>query len=376
MKHKLRVLILLNDMNIGGAQHDVLNLAEGLMQRGHVVEVVSGGGVLVEELSKHVIPHHQIPLDRANPQSFILSCYQLVHVITRRQINILNPHSLSATVLAAFASRLSALKRGHQRPTIFTTIHNVHDRRNDKRAVWVLNHLPQVVMMASEYEYHRLVTKGLNPGKAQVVYSGVATREAGYFCNRDLRRRQEGITSDTKLICTIARLSPEKGVPLFLHAARRVLDEYPNTVFWIIGDGPLRGELEELARDLGILQAVKFWGFRTDVTDLLALTDVFVLTSVRESLPRTIREAMAVGIAVVACDVGGVPEIVVDSETGLLVSPDSAGGLAERILDLITKPELSHRLGNSGRRLVEDRFNMDKWIGEVEGIFSEDLGRG
>jgi glycosyltransferase involved in cell wall biosynthesis len=147
-------------------------------------------------------------------------------------------------------------------------------------------------------------------------------------------------------------------------------------VFWIIGDGPLRGELEELARDLGILQAVKFWGFRTDVTDLLALTDVFVLTSVRESLPRTIREAMAVGIAVVACDVGGVPEIVVDSETGLLVSPDSAGGLAERILDLITKPELSHRLGNSGRRLVEDRFNMDKWIGEVEGIFSEDLGRG
>jgi hypothetical protein len=208
MKHKLRVLILLNDMNIGGAQHDVLNLAEGLMQRGHVVEVVSGGGVLVEELSKHVIPHHQIPLDRANPQSFILSCYQLVHVITRRQINILNPHSLSATVLAAFASRLSALKRGHQRPTIFTTIHNVHDRRNDKRAVWVLNHLPQVVMMASEYEYHRLVTKGLNPGKAQVVYSGVATREAGYFCNRDLRRK--GLQATPSLSALLQGCPPKK----------------------------------------------------------------------------------------------------------------------------------------------------------------------
>jgi len=173
----------------------------------------------------------------------------------------------------------------------------------------------------------------------------------------------------------IARLQPEKGVEGFVRAAKSILAAYPQASCLILGDGPLRPDLEWLARHLGIAGSLHFLGFRTDARAFLPDLDVLAVPSLTEGGPLVILEAMAAGVPVVASAVGGIPEQVRHNEEGLLVPAGDTLALAEAILSLLQNPQRARVLGEAGRRRSLDRYQYDSMLNRVEEVYRQVLGR-
>ncbi len=173
------------------------------------------------------------------------------------------------------------------------------------------------------------------------------------------------------MVASVGRFVPFKGYSYLLEAARLIQSCQPNVHWVLVGEGDLREELEEQCRTLGLETQVHFTGWREDVPDLLALCDLFVLPSVAEHFGRVIIEAMAMGKAVVATDAGGVPEIVIPGETGLLVSPAQPKALAEAVVTLLEDRPRAQRLGLAGRHRVETRFSLARHVEDVEALYRE-----
>jgi glycosyltransferase involved in cell wall biosynthesis len=159
-------------------------------------------------------------------------------------------------------------------------------------------------------------------------------------------------------------LSPEKGVEFFVEATNEIAKVMPNARFWIVGDGPLRGELERRAGD-----AVHFLGARDDVPELLHAMDVFVMPSLEEAFGIAVVEAMACGLPVVATNVGGLPEVVADKNTGLLVPPRDAGALASAVVKLANDESLRRAFGERGRARAEERFALAQTARQWKTVF-------
>lgn len=212
-------------------------------------------------------------------------------------------------------------------------------------------------------------------GKVTVVYNGIdlgafrATRSA-----QDVRA-EIGVPGNTVLVGIVAALRPEKQIETFLRAAARVAKQMTQARFLLVGDGSERARLEELARQLGIESRTIFAGDRRDVADLLPAIDVFVLSSLTESLPNAVLEAMAAARPVVATRVGGTPELVEEGVTGYLVPVGDDAAMAARILELAGNPDLRRRMGAAGRARVERDFTPEKMAGTLEELYARMLAR-
>jgi glycosyltransferase involved in cell wall biosynthesis len=182
-------------------------------------------------------------------------------------------------------------------------------------------------------------------------------------------RRALGVRPGQPLIVTMARLTEQKGLGYLLEAAAMLAD----VVFAIAGEGPDRGALEARIAQLELGDRVRLLGFRTDTTALLAASDLYVLPSLYEGLPLSILEAMALGKAVVASDIPGNDEAVVQGETGLLVPPGDSGALAEAIRALLADPMYAARLGTAGAQRVRDRFSARAMAAAVEATYDDVL---
>jgi glycosyltransferase involved in cell wall biosynthesis len=172
------------------------------------------------------------------------------------------------------------------------------------------------------------------------------------------------------VVLTPARLHPQKGHTYLLAAAVKI----PDATFVLAGDGPLRAELEAHARNLGVTDRCVFLGDRTDVPDLLAAADLFVLPSLFEGLPVSVLEAMAAERPVVATAIGGTDEVVRHEETGLLVPPCDPSALAAAISRIRSDPSLARRLAAAGRERVEREFSSEVTARKVMGIYDELMG--
>jgi len=178
-------------------------------------------------------------------------------------------------------------------------------------------------------------------------------------------RAELGLT-DHPVLITTSRLHRTKGHAVLLDALAALTKEMLQVQVVIVGDGTERPDLEARACRLGIADAVVFTGFRTDVADVLRAADVFVLPSLLEGLPNTALEAMASGLPVVASHVDGVPELVADGETGLLVPPGDADRLADAIGHFLGAPELARAMGQAGRERVRAHFSLEGMLEATE----------
>ena len=175
------------------------------------------------------------------------------------------------------------------------------------------------------------------------------------------------------LISIVGRLQAVKGHRIFLESARKVLTERPDAQFWIVGDGELRHELEAFTAQLGLTRAVSFLGYRSDALHAMAVSDVVVCASFYEAFPRTLLEALALERPVVATSVGGVPEIVVDEETGILVPAGDPDALAAAVLRLLRDRELAQRLAAAGRKLVGQHYTLEAQSSALAALYREAL---
>lgn len=213
--------------------------------------------------------------------------------------------------------------------------------------------------------------EGCPPHKVRVIPNGIDVERFRPQAPSPSLRAALELPADAPVVGIVAALRPEKNHGLFLQAAAAVLADIPHARFLIVGDGPQRPALEETARRLRIDHAVHFLGTRDDIPEILALCDVFALSSHMEANPVSILEAAACGKPVVATRVGSVPETVHDGQTGYLVAPGDARAMADRILRLLRNPSQARAMGRAGRHHVATHCSVQAMVRGYQDLIEE-----
>lgn len=216
-----------------------------------------------------------------------------------------------------------------------------------------------------------VVRLGCSPEKVVVHYGGIDIEKF-----KPVKGRRTG--DSTKRILMCGRMVEKKGFIYGILAFSRILRKHPDTRLTIIGDGKLREKLEELARSLKIEEKVNFLGALSyrEVQERMRDSDIFLSPNLtaknkdKEGIPNTIKEAMATGLPVISTYHSGIPELVIEEETGFLVPEKDVKALAERLDYLLSHPELWSRMGKKGRKVVEEKFNLTRQVEKLEDTFS------
>ena len=388
---KVRVTELLATGSSGGAQEHVYSLVTALDHDRYEVEVVS----LTEGSATRRIRSTGVPVAVVNEPDDATAVRRVASLLSRRPPHVLHNHMFRAEVVGTRAA-LALGEAGFPRPYIVSTVHSSRLRSAEDRALLraLTPHMDSLISV-SRAILRKLQAEGRAPSdgrpapEIELVYNGV-----------DLSRYDEqeacctlpeeyGFAPETPLVGVVARLEPEKGHRTLLEAWPRVLESVPAARLLIVGEGSRRAELEEQARSLGLLgedcegsacvgtlrarpgAKLIFTGRRDDVPAVTAALDVAVMPSYREAQGVAILEALALGRAVVATNVGGIPEMIEDAVSGLLVPPHDADALARAVVRLLTDRPLAESLGRTGRHLVRERFCLERMVDAIQAIYDE-----
>jgi sugar transferase (PEP-CTERM/EpsH1 system associated) len=227
----------------------------------------------------------------------------------------------------------------------------------------------RVISVSKELKDYLVNEVGLPPEKVTVIYNAVNCNPSHPSGNPDDLQHELGLNDDCPVVGIVGRLVPVKDHGTLLKATARMFAAVPQVRLLVVGEGPLRAELEALARELQIVDRVMFLGHRYDVPNLLPLMDVAVLCSLHEGSSLTLLEAMAAGRAVVATAVGGNPELVLDGVTGLLVPARSPEALADAIVTLLRDPALRASMGQAGKNRVKEHFSIETMVQSYESLY-------
>lgn len=218
--------------------------------------------------------------------------------------------------------------------------------------------------------------------KVTVVHNGLDLNQFNPAVEGHEVRAEFSLDESTRVVTMVGRMDEWKGHRFFLEAARKVLDEFnflhnraatgrerTSVKFLLVGDGPQRSHLEQLSRHLNLTEEVIFCGYREDIPEILAASDLLLSASFGESFGRVLIEAMALAKPVVATRSGGVPEIVVDGETGILVNPGDSTEMAGAMIALLRNTELREKMGRAGLVRVKSDFGIEKHARRIEEIY-------
>jgi len=215
---------------------------------------------------------------------------------------------------------------------------------------------------------------GLSSELLSVVYNGVDCRRFGpAMADRSRARAELGIGENVPVVGSTSKLVEWKNYPLMIRAFARLRAARPDCMLVIAGDGPLRGELEELSRQLGVSDGVRFLGARSDVPKLMRAFDVLALTSIVESFGCVLAEAAASGTPVVTTRAECASEVVADGETGIIVSDETPQAIAEAWLALLSDPQQRQAMGRAARERAESELSVEKMVRCYERIYDECL---
>jgi glycosyltransferase involved in cell wall biosynthesis len=210
-----------------------------------------------------------------------------------------------------------------------------------------------------------LQQEGLAPESIAVIPNGV---DLGAYINRTP-------SAQIQRIVTVANLRPEKEHETLIASAAALVRAYPHLRFQIVGDGPRKRELQDLAAARGVSQHVEFVGHSDDVPSVLAAADVFVLPSRTEAFPNSVIEAMAAGLPVIATAVGGLLDLIDHDRTGLLVPPSDADALTHALRFLIEHPTRAAAIGETARTEIRQRYSFERMVGAFEDLYVSSLER-
>jgi glycosyltransferase involved in cell wall biosynthesis len=360
----LRVMFVQTSMPVGGAETLTVELVRRLNRERFSPELccLKQPGPLGEMLADEVPVHHGLLSGK-----YDLSVWpRLVRLFRRRQIKAVVTMGAGDKM---FWGRLAAKRAGV--PVIVSALHSTGWPDSIGRLNRLLTPITDAfVAVAPSHGRFLIEREHLPAEKVVVVPNGVDTERFRPRYDTAAIRRGLGIEPSTPVVAILAALRPEKNHELFLEAASRVARRMPAARFLVIGDGPRRAALEQLAAELGIESRVLFLGSRRDVPRLLAAADVLALTSHNEANPLSILEAMSVGRPVVATNVGSVGDVVRDGRTGYLIRPGDADALAVRLVQLLDEPLLSVMMGRAARELVLSRWSVEAMVAGYEELIS------
>jgi glycosyltransferase involved in cell wall biosynthesis len=364
-----RVAYVIGELGKGGAEYQLYELVRGLDRRRFVPRVVSlaHGGYWAEPLRGLGVEVTELP-GRGSAD------WRRLRAL-RRELEAFRPHVLHTILWSGNAyGRLASVGLGI--PVVITAERNVVRRPTWQRGVErLLDLTTDRYLVNSTAIVDELVGRGRLPrSKMQVIHNGIDLAGLPPFePARAAARRAAGFDPDRRLVAQVGRLEPQKDYPTYLAAAARVAARVPDVDFLAVGDGALRPELEAEAARLGLGLRLRFTGVRHDVPALLGGVDVLVLASRYEGLPNAVIEAMAAGAVVVATDVGGVGELIVPGETGIIVPVERPDAIADAVAGLLADPERMRAMAVAARRRIEERFTVEAMVRRTQAAYDECL---
>jgi glycosyltransferase involved in cell wall biosynthesis len=376
---KIRVLQVITRLIVGGAQETVM-LVTGMLDPARFdASVISGPqtgpeGSMIEDVRARGVPLTIEPalVREINPAKDLLALVRLTRFIRRGRYDIVHTNSSKAGILGRWAARLAGA------PVIVHTVHGWahHDRQHPlaRRVYILLEQLTQRITDRLIVVSPRNTEKGLadsiaTPEKYVTIRSGIELDRFRQPARpREAVRAELSIPPDAAVVGTVTRLSPQKAPLDFVAAAAQVAARRPDVHFVIVGDGPLRAEVEARIAEAGLADRIHLTGLRRDVPDLLHRFDVFALTSLWEGLPRVLPQAMAAGLAIVATAVDGNAEAVEDGVNGFLTPPGDAETLAGGLLHLLDDPALAAQMGAAGRERAGE-FGARKMVDDIAALY-------
>ncbi len=338
-----------------GGQSQALLLMQGLLARGHGVELVAvEGGALARRASAKDIPVHTV--SRAQPR--LAAAWRLSR-LDADLVHCHDAHGLTAAWLAG-ASRRARLVASRR----------LANRLAGGRLGLARYRAAGRIVAVSEFVKRSVVASGIPPGHVEVVYDGVPVPPRAPAVERDAARRSWSGAPEEPLIGCVGYLLPEKGQETLIRAVPLFGGRAARSRVVLAGDGADRARLERLARELGVAQRVRFAGHVEDIEAVYRALDVFVFPSLAEPLGSSLLAAMAHALPVVASGSGAVPEIVREGENGLLAPAGDPAAFAAAVSRLLEDPALARTLGEAARKTVEERFSDARMVEATLAVYA------
>lgn len=351
----MRILHLLNHCGFAnGNVHAAIDLACAQAARGDVPCIAAGGGDYVEFLRLQGIEHAMLDQTKRKPLSVLRMIGELSRLVERFKPDVIHAHMMTGAVIGAIVGRLKGVP-------LVTTVHNGFDGHA------TLMGLGRIAVGVSQGAAEQIIQKGVRRDKVRVVLNGtVGAPRRDFF-------PKEPASLRTPNFVTVTALHPRKGVQDMINAFSTVAAQNADVSLYIVGDGPDRAQLEMLAARSFAPDRIHFMGYRRDTKSFLNAGEIFLLTSHDEPFGLVLIEAREAGCAVVATNVGGVPEALDGGAAGMLTPPAQPDHLAGVLLRLLGDPSEVARLRKAARANLE-RWSVDRMAAEYAAIYQEALG--
>lgn len=393
--HQLKVMHIISNLDIGGAQEVVRTLAEYLAEAGCCPVVCTfKDGPLREDIERLGIPVEVLRDRRYSIVAFplfVMDMFRirrsLVAVVKKHNIEVVQTH-----LLRVLDFLVLSLRNRTNTPLVFWTVHNTNEelrREQLPRHKWLLKPkrvayrllyrltarlVNGFIVVADDVKMEMIKTIGPIEDKITVICNGVDVKRYQQPVDKARIRCRLGVAENVRLMVVVGTLKEQKGHRYLIEAVSSVVSQFPNLCIILVGDGTLREALQTQTIVLGLNRHVHFLGNRNDVPDLLAASDYFVLPSLWEGLPMALLEAMASGLPIVATDVSGTKQVMVPDETGLLIPPGDVQQLREAIIRLLSEPDQAKAMGAAAQRHVES-FSARKQAEEHIALYHREWHR-
>lgn len=301
-----------------------------------------------------------------NNAVLMLKVNALVRYIREHQIDVVHAHLPWAGVVARLAGKIAKV------PVLYTE-HNKQERYHFLTRFMnlrTMNLLTGVIAVSRDVEESIRKYKPNLKAPLQTILNGVNTEHfaPGTF-SRDQVLQELGIPATSKVIGTIAVFRFQKRLDVWISIAKKILETKPETHFIIVGDGPLAGELKAKVKQLNLEKHIHFPGLKTEVRPYLAAFNIYMMTSIFEGLPIALLEAMSSGCPVITTNAGGIKEVIVEKEHGLLCDVDQPEALAGMAASLLGDDAAVARLGSGARNRVKQSFSLASMVYELEEFY-------
>ena len=371
--NKTKILYVITKSNWGGAQRYVFDLATSLPPETFEITVVSGGdGILNKKLHDFSIRTISVPSMRRDISfaSDLKTFFAFYRIFRTEKPNTIHLNSPKAAGFGSLAGRLAGIKK------IITTVHGF--AFNEPRPfyqkllieffTWITMFLSHKVIVIAKKECEQ--ARKFWFIKKKIVLIPLGIKPLPNLLKADDARKEIGKIIDASLagktiIGTIAELHPNKGLSYLIDAMKDVTQKHPETVCIIIGDGQEKNNLINQIKNRGLDKSVFLAGFIDNAPDFLNAFDIFVLPSLKEGLPYVLLEAGLASLAIIATNVGGIPDIIKNNETGFLIPPKNTQSLAEAISFLIDNKDKREAVSRSLQVNIKSQFSFEKMLEET-----------
>jgi glycosyltransferase involved in cell wall biosynthesis len=347
----LRILHTEWSMGWGGQEHRILLECRKMEERGHrtLIACQPGSGILERARARGLRTEEVVIRGGFDPRAIAA----LWRIIRRERIQVVNTHSGKDSWAAGFAAKLA-------RADLLVRSRHIALPISNNPLNFVYRMTDGIITTGEAVRDMMIHRNGMDPGKILSIPTGVSLARFDPSLADGSRIRAEfGIPAGVPVVSMVAVFRAMKRHDVLLQAAVRLVREHPGIRFLLVGEGPGRAGIEQAIRSSGLAGACLLTGHREDVPDLLAASDIVVLTSDLEGVPQSLSQAMAMARPVVAAAVGGIPELVIDGRTGLIAEAGNADSFARQMSRLVGDPALRATLGAAAREHVLEGYTDD-----------------